>query len=81
MGNSLLGAAKLTKNVDPNKYTYSEYGTGFDVHRKFSLSNNDGCGKNAIILGIDNSCSSHAVNRKKDILVLGKNQHMDWMIL
>ena len=81
MGNSLLGAAKLTKNVDPNKYTYSEYGTGFDVHRKFSLPNNDGCGKNAIILGIDNSCSSHAVNRKKDILVLGKNHHMDWMIL
>ena len=81
MGNSLLGAAKWTKNVDPNKHTYSENGARFDLYRKFSLPNNDGCGKNAIILEIDNSCSSHAVNRKKDILILGKTQHMDWMIL
>ena len=77
-GNSLLGAAKLTKNVDPNKYSYSEYGTGFDVHRKFSLSNGDGFGKNVIILGVDNSCSSHAVNRKRYILVLGKDTTYGW---
>lgn len=72
LGNCLFGAAKLTKNVDPNKYSYSGYGNGFDVHRNVSLSNGDKFGKNTIILGVDNSCSSHGVNRKRDSLVIGE---------
>ena len=31
-----------------------------------------GPGKNVKILGVDNSSSAHADNRKKDILILGK---------
>ena len=30
--NSFFGAAKLTKNADPDKYKYSEYGIEFDAH-------------------------------------------------
>ena len=37
-GNSLLGAVKLTKNSDVDKYKYSEHGIGFDARRTFSLS-------------------------------------------
>ena len=29
--NSLFGAVILTENVDPNKYSYSECGIGFDA--------------------------------------------------
>ena len=29
---------KLTKNADPDKYRYSEYGTGFDTRGSFSFS-------------------------------------------
>ena len=32
----------------------------------------NGLGKNIKILGVDNSSSAHADNRKKDILILGK---------
>ena len=31
LGNSSLGAVKLTKNADPDKYKYSGYGTEFDL--------------------------------------------------
>ena len=31
LGNCLFGAAKLTKNVDPDKYRYGVYGIGFDA--------------------------------------------------
>ena len=30
--NLLFDAVKLTKNVDPDNYFYSEYGIGFDKH-------------------------------------------------
>ena len=30
-----LGAIKLTKNADPDKYGYSSSGIGFDAHSKF----------------------------------------------
>ena len=33
----LFAAVKLTKNADPNKYSYSEYGIGFDSHPLFSI--------------------------------------------
>ena len=34
----LLGAAKLTKNADPDNYGYHGYGFGFDAPSKFSLN-------------------------------------------
>ena len=40
--NFLFDAVTLTKNADPDKYSYSGYGIGFDTHKTFSLS--DGIG-------------------------------------
>lgn len=37
----LLGALKLTKDADPDKFGYSSYGIGFDVLSKFLLSSGD----------------------------------------
>ena len=68
MKNSLLGAVKLVKNADIDKYKYSEYGIGFDRRRMFSVGN--GFGKNVIIFGADISSSVHLDNKRKDILVL-----------
>ena len=50
--NFLLGAVKLNKNPDPEKYSYSGYGISFDVRGIFSLPSG-GLGKNVIIFGID----------------------------
>ena len=36
LGNSLFGAMKLNKNVDPNKYRNIGYGIGFDSRPEFS---------------------------------------------
>ena len=41
LNNYLFGSVKLTKNVDPDKYKYSGYGTGFDSRSLFSLPNFD----------------------------------------
>ena len=72
-----FGAVKLTKNADPDKYSCSAYGIGFDANSSFSLSNSNGFGKNVTILGVDNTFSVHADNRKKDILILAKDQQVD----
>ena len=69
--NCLFGAVSLTKNVDIDRYKYSGYGIGFDRHGEFSFGN--GLGKNCIIFGPDLSSSSHSNNKKKNILVLGKD--------
>ena len=37
----LFGALKLSKNFNPNKYSYSEYGIGFDSNWLFSILNFD----------------------------------------
>ena len=70
--NSLLGAVKLTKNVDVNKYKYSGYGIGFDSRGSFSYSSG-GYGRNVIIFGADLSSSTHANNKTRSILGLGKD--------
>ena len=67
----MFGAVSLTKNADIDQYKYFGYGVGFDRHEEFSFGN--GLGKNCIIFGADLSSSSHANNKKKDILVLGKD--------
>ena len=69
----MFGAVKLTKNANPNKYSYSGYGIGFDSCSLFSIPNFDS-EKNAIIFGVDMSSSVHANNKNKDILIPGKRQ-------
>ena len=50
----LFGGVKLTKNADPDKYSYSGYSTGFKTRGEYSLP--DGSeGKNVIIFGVDMS--------------------------
>ena len=61
----------MRKNGDIDKYGYSGYGTGFDRKSNFSFPSG-GFGQNVIIFGVDMSSSAHIVNKKKDILILGK---------
>ena len=69
--NCLFGAVSFTKNADIDKYKYSGYGIVFDRQGEFSFGN--GLGRNCIIFGEDMSSSSHATNKKNNILVLGKD--------
>ena len=64
-----VGAVKLTKNANFDKYSYSGYGIRFDWFS--SLSDGSGYVKNVIIYGIDNSSTVHIDNIKM-ILILGK---------
>ena len=76
LDNCLLGAMKLTKNADPDKYGYKDYGIGFDACSQFSFP--DGSwGKDVIIFGVDNSFSVHVDNNKKDVLLLAEGQDKD----
>ena len=52
LGGGLFGGIKLTKNVDPDKYSYSGYGIGFDTHGYHSLPDGS-ISKNVIIFGVD----------------------------
>ena len=65
LGNSLFGAAKLTKNPDADKSSFSRYGIWFDAEGLFSLSDGSGFIKNVIILGANMSSSVHIKNKKK----------------
>ena len=68
----MFGAVSLTKNADIDKYKYSGYGIGFDRHGEFSFGN--ALGKICIIFEAElSSSSSHANNKKNNILVLGKD--------
>ena len=71
-GNFSFGTVKLTKNIDPDKCSYSGYVIGFDVCRSFSISDGNGFGKNVMIFGADMSSYVHIDNKKKDISILGK---------
>ena len=70
--NCLFGAVTLTKNADIDKYGYSGYGIGFDRRSSFSFPSS-GFGQNVLIFGVDMSSSAHIDNKKKEILVLGKD--------
>ena len=50
---------------------YSGYGIGFDRRSNFSFPNG-GFGQNVLIFGADMNSSIHVDNKKKDILVLGR---------
>ena len=68
----------LTENADIDKYGYSGYGVGFDRRSSFSFPGG-GFGQNVLVFGVDMSSSAHIDNKKKkkDMLVLGKDQHKD----
>ena len=72
--NCLFGAVTLSKNADIDKYRYSGYGIEFDRRSRFSFSGG-GFGQNVLIFRADMSSSAHINNKKKDILVLEKDQH------
>ena len=67
LNDCLFGAVKLTKNADPGKYGYRDYGIGFDACSQLPLPK---WGENVVISGVDSSLSEHTDNRKKYILVL-----------
>ena len=69
---SLSGVVTLTTNVDVDKYWHSGYGIVFDREPSFSFPGG-AFGQNVIIFGEDMSSSVHIDNKKKDILILGKD--------
>ena len=71
LGGCLFGGVKLTKNADPDKYSCSGFGIGFDTRGKYSLPDGS-IGKYVYIFGVDMSSSVHIDNKGKDILILGK---------
>ena len=80
LGDCFLGAVKLTKNADPDKYRYIGYGIGFDARSLFSLPNGE-WGKNIVIFGVGYSSSLLTENSQKISKLLMKIQATDWMIL
>ena len=71
LNNCLFGSAKLSKNVDLDKYKYTDYGIGRDSRPEFSFT--DGSyEKNFIIFGANMSSSVYVDNKGKDILFLGE---------
>ena len=69
--NCLFGSVKLLKNVDPDKYKYSDYGIGFNSRSELSFT--DGrMGKNIIILGDDLSSSVYVDNKGNDVVIVGE---------
>ena len=60
----MFGAVKLTKNNDPDKYSYSRYSIGFNSHSLFSIPNFD-WSKNVIIFEVANSSSVHIDDKRK----------------
>ena len=65
-----VGAVKLTKNGDWDKYCYSGYGTRF-YSRSLILFLSFNWDKNVVIFGVDSSSSVRIDNKKKYILVVG----------
>ena len=71
LGNSLFEVVKLSKNADPDKYKYSCFHLWFDASGRFSLSDGNGFGENAVIFCADMILSVNIDNKKNDILILG----------
>ena len=72
LNNCLFGSAKLTKNADPYKYKYCDYGVSFDFSSECSFTDGS-MGRNAFIFGADMSSSVHVDNKNnknKDISIL-----------
>ena len=65
IGNSLFGVVKLTKNADPDKNKYSDYGIGFNASGRFSMTDGGGFGRKVVIFGADTNSSVHIDNKKR----------------
>ena len=77
-----IGALKLTKNAEPDKYNYSGYCSVFNSRESFLLSNGSDFGKNVIIFGDDMSSWGYVLIIKRKIFwFLVKAQQMVQMIL
>ena len=61
----------MTENTGIDKYRYSGYGIGFDIHGSVSFLGTV-LGRNVIIFGVDMSSSTTIDNRIKDILIFSK---------
>ena len=68
----MFGAAKITKDVNTNRYKYSGYGICFDGNSSFSFGNSLSA-KNVMIFGCAMSFSSHTNNRVNKIYVSEKD--------
>ena len=66
----MFGATHIVKISIKEKYVYRGYRITFDRAGSWSFDNDSV--RNFIVFGIDNSVSSHADNRKNNVLVLGK---------
>ena len=77
-----LGAVKLAKNADSDKYIYTGYGIGFDLHSDLSLPDGS-LGKNVIIFGVNMSSYVNIDYKGKDIstLNIGPTQGLDVTIV
>ena len=73
----LFGDAKLTKNADPDKYSYSGHSIGFNSRSLFLILNFD-FGKMLFLVQTITS-PKHTDNRIKNVLVLpeGQTQRLD----
>ena len=67
----MFEAVSLAKYPDIDQYKYSGYGIGFHRKGEFSFGSR-GFGRNCVIFGEDLTNSSHANNRKNNLLVPGK---------
>ena len=72
LGSSRFEAVSLIKYAGSDKYKYSGYGIGFDVHERFSLSDASGSGKNVIMLCAEINWLMHIGKKKKGKLIRGK---------
>ena len=66
----MFSATNTVKNSNKSKWVYSGYRTAFDRAGSWSFGND--VARNVVTLGVDNSSSSHADNRKNNFLVLGE---------
>ena len=72
----LFGSVEIMKNADIDQYKHCGFGIGLDSRRTFSHPSG-GDGKNVIIFWADMSNSVHDNNKKRSILVLGKDLHRE----
>ena len=68
--NCLFGTIKLAKNAIKSKFTHNGGRIAFDGKGPWSFDND--FSRNVVILGVDNSSSSHTDNRKNNFLVLSE---------
>ena len=66
----LFGVTTIVENSNKEQYVYSGYGIAFDGKVSWSFGND--FARNVIIIGVDNSSSSHSDNQKNDFLILGE---------